>query len=258
MEAYSLSCNFFLPLLIDAVTAVCSFPLLFGLQGAPHTEKHTRQIHFISDLREGVFIVWQQPLLRGITFLSMMMTLMLSSILAIQVLFVREILGLNSLGFGLIISVSALGSIAGGLSAAWLQRRIGMRNTLLLSLLLIGLSIALAGLSSSWILVGLLYIVESFFVVVWSILSLSLRQRLVPDTLLGRVGGVSRLFSLGISPLGMLLGGFCVAVGGRIWYHEFALRLPYLLLGIVYAILFLIALRLLKRTNLEKVSTIYR
>ena len=43
--------------------------------------------------------------------------------------------------------------------------------------------------------------------VMWNVITVSLRQRIVPDALLGRVNAASRLFAWGTQPLGALLGG---------------------------------------------------
>jgi MFS family permease len=49
---------------------------------------------------------------------------------------------------------------------------------------------------------------------VWSVVTLSLRQRAVPSEMLGRVNGVYYLFSVGGSAVGALLGGVVAHVFG--------------------------------------------
>ena len=48
-----------------------------------------------------------------------------------------------------------------------------------------------------------------------NVANLTLRQRLIPSELLGRVGNVLRFFIFGAMPLGGLLGGSLVAVVRR-------------------------------------------
>lgn len=83
-------------------------------------------------------------------------------------------------------------------------------------------------------------------------MNVSFRQRLVPDELLGRVNGVFRFLSWGVSSLGALLGGVLITSGELLIGREWALRLPYLFLFAVYAVLFLIAIRLFNEERLKK------
>ena len=55
--------------------------------------------------------------------------------------------------------------------------------------------------------VGASFAVTGVFVVVWNVITVSLRQRIVPDHLLGRVNAGYRLFAWGTQPIGALLGG---------------------------------------------------
>ena len=50
--------------------------------------------------------------------------------------------------------------------------------------------------------------------IMWNIITVSLRQRITPDHLLGRVNASYRLFAWGIMPVGALLGGLLAEVLG--------------------------------------------
>jgi MFS family permease len=71
------------------------------------------------------------------------------------------------------------------------------------------------------------------FVVVWNVITVSLRQRLIPDRLLGRVNSVYRFFGWGTISLGALLGGALVAWGQELLSREWALRSVYLISGVL-------------------------
>ncbi len=67
----------------------------------------------------------------------------------------------------------------------------------------------------------------------WNVVTVSLRQRLIPDALLGRVNSIYRFFGWGSIPLGALFAGFLVAgLEGPIG-RELALRVPYVFGAIV-------------------------
>lgn len=48
----------------------------------------------------------------------------------------------------------------------------------------------------------------------WNVITVSLRQRITPDHLLGRVNAGYRLFAWGTMPIGALLGGVVAEVFG--------------------------------------------
>ena len=48
----------------------------------------------------------------------------------------------------------------------------------------------------------------------WNIITVSLRQRITPDHLLGRMNATYRLFAWGVMPIGALLGGLVAEVLG--------------------------------------------
>jgi len=68
---------------------------------------------------------------------------------------------------------------------------------------------------------------------VWNVVTITLRQQLVPPGLLGRVTSAYRLVGLGAMPLGALAGGLVA--------HALGLRAVYLLAGAVLALAVLAA-----------------
>lgn len=69
---------------------------------------------------------------------------------------------------------------------------------------------------------------------VWNVVTVSLRQQLVPDQLFGRVNSVYKLLAMGTVPLGALLGG----VLGR----TLGLRAPFLVGGAILLVMALLSL----------------
>jgi MFS family permease len=59
----------------------------------------------------------------------------------------------------------------------------------------------------------------------WNVVTVSLRQRIVPDDLLGRVNGAYRMLGWGMMPLGALASGFVAHLAG--------LRAPFTVAGIL-------------------------
>ena len=75
-------------------------------------------------------------------------------------------------------------------------------------------------------------VAEGIFVVIWNVITVSLRQRLVPDRLLGRVNSVYRFFGWGTIAIGTVLGGALVSLGETMMGRDWALRGVFLLAGL--------------------------
>ena len=71
-----------------------------------------------------------------------------------------------------------------------------------------------------------------FIAVLWNVITVSLRQAVIPDRLLGRVNSVYRFFGWGAIPIGALLGGVLVAVLDGPLSREWALRMPWIVAGV--------------------------
>ena len=82
-------------------------------------------------------------------------------------------------------------------------------------------------MSNAWAVAGLFWI-SGLFVPVWNIITVSLRQQIVPDHLLGRVNSVYRFLGWGSQPLGALAGGLLA--------NAYGLRVPFLVGGAVTAV----------------------
>lgn len=126
---------------------------------------------------------------------------------SILVLLADARLGLDGTGYGLLLASSALGGLLGSVLAPRVRRRLGYRWTIVASLLLATLTLTGLALTRSPLVAGVLLALYILHAVVWSICAVSLRQRLVPDELLGRVGGAARVLGLLGLAVGSLLGG---------------------------------------------------
>lgn len=157
----------------------------------------------------------------------------------VLVLYAQEVLGLGSAGYGMLLTAGALGGVAGGLLCPWVAARVGSTRSLWVALACMPLPfIGLYFTSSVWIAAGLLFL-ETFVAVLWNVVTVSFRQRVIPDALLGRVNSIYRFFGWGMMPLGALAGGWIMAAAEPGMGREDALRLVFLLCAMVFVALFL-------------------
>ncbi|MCT1615499.1 MFS transporter [Kocuria indica] len=123
---------------------------------------------------------------------------------SILVIFVQDRLGVSAAGYGVILSVSALGGLIGSFTTARIRLRIGYRWTIVASLILGAVSLFVLATTTNAVIASASLVVYIFHAVVWGICSVSLRQRLVPEPLRGRVNATAQVLGL----LGLALGSF--------------------------------------------------
>lgn len=155
--------------------------------------------------------------------------------LTILVLYAQEVLRLGATGYGVLLGCAAVGGVLGGLAAPAVARRSGMRASLVMAQLTFVLLHLLLGLFSSVALAGVAMFLEAAGGMLWNVVTVSYRQRLIPDHLLGRVNSVYRFLGWGAMPLGAVGAGGLVSALQPLVGRSAALHGPYLLGALVCA-----------------------
>ncbi len=163
------------------------------------------------DVAEGVAWLWGHRFLRGFTVLSAVTAALESMVNGVLVLWVLDVLRVGEAGFGLLLTASGVGGVLGGVAAAPVAARLGRSPTLVLGAATPALAVAGAGLTSSAAVAAVLLAVVAAGVMAGNVLSMSLRQALIPEHLFGRVQGGYRTLVWGAIPVGALLGGLLAA-----------------------------------------------
>jgi MFS family permease len=181
-----------------------------------------------ADVVEGLVWLWQHRFLRGLTLLAGWFTLMLTMTNAIFVLYALEHLGLTNRQVGLLVVAIAVGGVLGGLAAPRLSAAFGRERCLVGSTVVSPLAVLLMGLTHSPVAAGALFAVSAAAVTVWNVLSMSIRQAMIPEALFGRILGGYRMVIWGLIPLGAVLGGLLAAWTsiGTVFVLSGALSLP--------------------------------
>jgi MFS family permease len=150
------------------------------------------------------------------------------------------------MGFGF-----ALGAIAGGYVGPWLSKRYGSGTCLAVSVLAMATTQFITGFLSNWVLVAVVAAVGSSLSTLWNVITVSFRQTVIPDELLGRVNSVYRFFAWGSIPVGSALGGLVVLVTRQFATNETSLRTVWWFDGALTFVVFLFVRRLLTTERLE-------
>jgi MFS family permease len=212
----------------SAVAYVVGVVALFFLTGAfrPVRSADVAQRSIFGDIRDGLDYLFHHRLLRTLALMVGVMNLASSAVFAIFVLFAVEPgpMGLSEFGFGVLTSALAIGSLVGSFLTPMLERRLGRARLLLVSVLASGLVLVVPGLTANPWIVGAAFSLSGITLVAWNIVTVSLRQRIVPDQLLGRLNASYRLLAWGTQPIGALLGGILA--------QAFGLQVTFLIAGV--------------------------
>jgi MFS family permease len=182
---------------------------LLNLRGSFRAERTVPPASIRSEIRDGLHYLVHHRLLRTMALVVGPMNLGSMAVFGILVLYVVTPgpLGLDAVGFGLLMTSIAVGTIAGTLLATWIERQLGRAN------LFVACIVALLVMDLVWIVVpqpliiGIVLGVSGTITGAFNVVFGSIRQRIVPNHLLGRVMGSFRVISWGALPLGALLGG---------------------------------------------------
>lgn len=197
--------------------------------------------HWVAEIREGAAYLFARPLLRDLAIGLGVLNAIDIMLLTGQVLYAQEVIGLSSAEYGLLLTGLAVGGLSGGLLGEGIIRRFGVSACLRATIAFCFVWALVALLLPVPALVWAVLVLSNLTGMVWNIITVSLRQRLIPPHLLGRVNSVYRFFGLGTMPLGVLMAGVSVTLAEHVLPRHQALGMPFAL-GAVLSILLLIGI----------------
>ena len=162
-----------------------------------------------SEIGEGLRYLWRHRLLRTMALVVGPMNLGSTAVYAILVLYVVAPgpLGLDGFGLGLLVTSLAVGTVIGTVSARQFERLLGRANLFFLGIVSLLVTDLVWIVIPEPIAIGLVLALVSTFGGAFNVVFGSIRQRIVPNHLLGRVMASFRVISWGALPIGALLGG---------------------------------------------------
>ncbi|MEU4670179.1 MFS transporter [Amycolatopsis sp. NPDC023774] len=203
------------PLVVDAVSFGLAALLMRLVRAAPGAAR-PRMTSMRADIAEGVRWLWGHHGLRLLAFELGLAALAVQLATSVLVLLVVQTLHAPEFVYGLVLASGAAGGVLGSFAAGPLKARFGLGARIAVAITAIGVALVVAGLATSVVLVAGMYALGSFGIIVWNVQAVSVRQRLVPRELRGRVNSAYRLIGWAGIPVGAALGGvFGTAAGVR-------------------------------------------
>ena len=244
----------FLPFYFDAATFFVSAALIATLATTVRPVKvidERKSLNFRAEIKEGFTWLWKHELLRPMAIILGSLNALGAITAATFILFAQEILNTSVFIFAILGTAGAIGGTVGGILGPKISAKLGSGPSLYLTLLSAPLMSLIIGLNSSWQVFWALSAIGTCFAVLWNVITVSLRQSIIPSHLLGRVNSVYRFFAWGSLPIGTLIGGALVDLVELGADREFALRLPYFLVAVAGLLLFFFAAPRLTTAKIE-------
>jgi len=244
---------FSLPFFVDAASFFAAAALVAAIPGTFRAERPDDHVQapWRSELAEGFRWLWSNELLRSMAIILGLMNLASALSGSVLVLFAQEILHVGPFAFTIMGFGFAAGGAIGSNLAPWLSKRLGSGTCLAMTLGSSAVVSFVVGLLSWWPLVMVVFGIGATVGATWNVITVSLRQSIIPPHLLGRVNSVYRFFAWGMMPIGAALGGITVEVVSHLANRHLALRSAFFFDAAIYACLFVIGRSKLTTAKLE-------
>ncbi|MEJ1088430.1 MFS transporter [Microbacterium sp. Mu-80] len=177
-----------------------------------------------TDIAEGVRWMWRNPPVRMLVLIILTFNVTWAAPWGVLVLYATDHLNMGAVGFGALTTASAAGGLLATVSFGWLERHVSfatmMRACLSLEVLM---HLAFALTTTGWVALVIMA-GFGFYAFVWGTISTTVRQRLVPPELQGRVASVNMVGVFGGMVIGQALGGVIAQTWGLTapWWFAFA------------------------------------
>lgn len=227
---------FFVPIFFDSVSFFASVALLALIPGTYKVLKKDvaeEHLHWREDLKTGLTWLWNQKFIRVLAITLALQNLVATFSGAAFILFAQEVLKTTPFTFALMSTGGAVGGILGGVMSAKIAKRFGPGACVRGAIVGIGLAQLGEGLSVHWTMFWFMTFTIVFFSLLWNVVTVSFRQRVIPQELFGRVNSVYRFISWGVIPIGSFLGGATVTLLQHVVDRGIALRMTFLIGGVL-------------------------
>ena len=197
--------------LIQALTFVASAASLLAIKvREAEVPQHPDRPRLRAQIKEGLVFVGRTRLLRATALTSAAGNFAFAIASAVNFIFLVRSLGLSPAVIGAVLALGSVTVMIGASLTPRLSSRFGSARISWLSLAVTGPITLLGPLARPGWLVGLVVLstaVGELGQIIYAVTNVSLRQRLCPERMLGRVNATMRFLMMSLFPLGALLGG---------------------------------------------------
>jgi predicted MFS family arabinose efflux permease len=195
------------PFVAEAVLVVAAVAMVSRVVLPAHGRDREATSGVRAEVVEGFRWTWHHPAVRTLALTILVFNVTFGAAWSVLVLYTTQRLGLGAAGFGLMVTVSAVGGLAGTAAYDQITRRVSLGDIMRVGLVIETLThLGLALTRSPWTAAGIFFVFGAH-AFVWGTTSTTVRQRAVPTALQGRVGSVYVLAVYGGLVVGSAVGG---------------------------------------------------
>lgn len=183
---------------------------------APRSKSHA--------IREGLGWLRRNPPVRTLVIIILAFNVTWAAPWSVLVLYATEHLDMGPVGYGALTTASAIGGLIAIASFGWLERHISFATLMRVCLSLEALMHLAFAFTTSAAVAFVLMFGFGLYAFVWGTISTTVRQRLVPLQLQGRIASVNMVGVFGGLVIGQFLGGILAQTWGLTapWWFAFA------------------------------------
>ncbi len=198
-----------LPFAVDSVCfllgAVLVSRIVLRPRDGPEPERTPAGLR--KDMADGLRWLMAHPPMRTLALTIFAFNVTFGAAWSVLVLYAQERLGMSDVGFGLLTTAMALGGIIGTASYGRLERRFALGDIMRVGLMIETVTHLVLALTTSATVALATFVVFGAHAFVWGTTSTVVRQRAVPDAMLGRVTGVYTVAVFAGIVVGTPIGG---------------------------------------------------
>ena len=207
------------PFLAEATCMISAAALASRLALAPHAASERRPVR--QDIADGCRWLWRHAAVRTLTLTIVAFNVTFGAAWSVLVLYALERLHAGKIGFGLLVTATAVGGLVGTAIYQRLTARVRLGDIMRVGLIIETLTHLSLALTRELGVALVIMFVFGIHAQVWGVTATSVRQRAVPRQLLGRVGSVYLIGVQGGIVAGGALGGLIAerfGVTGPFWF----------------------------------------
>lgn len=198
----------------ETICAVAGALLFARVVLPPHARSRADRGKLRHEIREGLTWTRHSRAMRALVIQILTFNVTYGASWSVLVLFSEQRLHLGTVGYGVLITVGAAGSLLGSVTYGWLERHVKLASIMRYGLVLETFThLVLAATTTPAVAMAILFLF-GIHLAYWGTTASSVRQRAVPLELQGRVASVYTIAMYGGLVVGSALGGVLARTWG--------------------------------------------